>query len=104
MFEPFTKGSSPSDDLSGNIGLGLYIVREIARAHQGKDMCSRADTGTSFVVKLPRHPPGEQRCGQGGVMPWVECIAAPAGARIRPAREGGIGAPLAREFTASKQR
>jgi len=57
VFEPFTKGSSPSDDLSGNIGLGLYIVREIARAHQGKvDVCSRADKGTSFIVKLPRHP------------------------------------------------
>ena len=60
VFEPFTTGASPAEALNEHIGLGLYIVREIARAHQGTvDVCSRADHGTSFVVKLPRRSRGE---------------------------------------------
>ncbi len=55
VFEPFTKGASPAEGLNENVGLGLYIVREIVRAHEGTvDVCSRAGHGTSFVVKLPR--------------------------------------------------
>lgn len=58
VFEPFVKGASSTDAPTANVGLGLYIVREIARAHQGAvDVCSRAGHGTSFVVKLPRRPP-----------------------------------------------
>jgi K+-sensing histidine kinase KdpD len=53
IFDPFARG--PGEDRKVNVGLGLYIVREIARAHGGTvDVCSRADKGTSFAVKLPR--------------------------------------------------
>lgn len=51
IFEAFRRGSTPTQGL----GLGLYIVREIARAHGGNaTVTSTADAGTTFVVRLPR--------------------------------------------------
>jgi two-component system, sensor histidine kinase and response regulator len=53
LFEPFQR----SDSNIGGLGLGLYIVREIARAHQGTvEVDSTARGGTSFIVTLPRDP------------------------------------------------
>ncbi|MEX0738878.1 MAG: sensor histidine kinase [Pseudohongiella sp.] len=41
----------------GNIGLGLYIVREIATAHDGSvQVTSSRAAGTDFTVRLPREP------------------------------------------------
>jgi signal transduction histidine kinase len=40
-----------------SMGLGLYIVREIARGHGGTiDVESSGDAGTTFTLRLPRHP------------------------------------------------
>jgi len=40
------------------VGLGLYIVDHIVRAHGGTvDVVSTAEQGTIFVVRLPREPP-----------------------------------------------
>ena len=40
---------------SQGVGLGLYIVREIMRAHGGSvDVRSSAASGTRFVLELPR--------------------------------------------------
>ena len=52
LFEPFRRG----DNSSAGLGLGLYIVREIVRAHHGTvSVHSDADTDrTAFVVELPR--------------------------------------------------
>jgi signal transduction histidine kinase len=59
IFEPFKRGLDTPGSPSGNVGLGLYIVKEIVEAHDGKvDVCSRDGKGTSFVVKLPRASPG----------------------------------------------
>jgi signal transduction histidine kinase len=39
----------------GSIGLGLYIVREIATAHGGTaELASSAAQGTTATVRLPR--------------------------------------------------
>jgi hypothetical protein len=35
-------------------GLGLFIAREIARAHGGEIEVERGDDGTLFEVRLPR--------------------------------------------------
>lgn len=54
LFDPFRRGSSRSG--SRNLGLGLYIVREIVLAHGGKISVSSSqehDT-TTFTVDLPR--------------------------------------------------
>lgn len=41
----------------GNIGLGLYIVREIVTAHAGSvHVTSSLEAGTDFTVRLPRQP------------------------------------------------
>lgn len=53
IFEPMTRGSDTSAGRS--VGLGLYIVREIAKAHAGQTrVTSSAEEGTTFTVEFPR--------------------------------------------------
>jgi signal transduction histidine kinase len=53
VFEPFKRGARGSG--SRNLGLGLYIVHQIAVAHGGSvDARSSAEDGTEFRVILPR--------------------------------------------------
>ncbi|TFZ01200.1 CHASE domain-containing protein [Ramlibacter rhizophilus] len=54
LFEPLRQGSSVGAR-GRNIGLGLYIVQQIARAHGGRVHCSSSrEAGTLFTVELPR--------------------------------------------------
>ncbi|HYF42239.1 MAG TPA: PAS domain-containing sensor histidine kinase [Ramlibacter sp.] len=51
LFEPMVRGAQHS---SGGVGLGLYIVRQIAKAHGGEVSVASADpAGTTFTVRLP---------------------------------------------------
>jgi signal transduction histidine kinase len=53
LFEPFSRGHSDRSPLG--LGLGLYIVRQVAIAHDGTvDVESKAETGTVFTLRLPR--------------------------------------------------
>lgn len=55
LFEPLRQGDSRAGVPSRNIGLGLYIVRQIALAHGGTVECrSHEGRGTTFRVVLPR--------------------------------------------------
>ncbi|HET7754873.1 MAG TPA: GAF domain-containing protein [Anaeromyxobacteraceae bacterium] len=56
MFEPFRRGERRADDgSSSSVGLGLFIVREIVRAHGGSiEVSSAAGEGTTFTARLPR--------------------------------------------------
>lgn len=56
IFEPMVHHSRHiSDELSGGLGLGLFIVREIVKAHGGTvQVSSPASEGTTFSVRLPR--------------------------------------------------
>jgi len=55
LFDPFRRGSVRAQD---SLGLGLYIVQQIVRAHGGSiEVRSTAQEGTTFRVQLPRTPP-----------------------------------------------
>lgn len=55
IFEPLTRGAGGRQSSSeGSLGLGLYIAREIARAHHGEIEANSDDTETVFSVSLPR--------------------------------------------------
>jgi signal transduction histidine kinase len=50
LFVPFKRPR----DAQGGLGLGLYIARQIAKAHGGDiDVVSSEDAGTTFTVTLP---------------------------------------------------
>jgi signal transduction histidine kinase len=60
IFDPLKRASVRADSRSSGegLGLGLFIVREIARAHGG-DVEVHVNRGeTTFAVRLPRHEPG----------------------------------------------
>jgi len=57
LFEPFQKG----DRSPGGLGLGLFIVREIVKAHDGTVAVSSSIAGTIFTVRLPRRHAHEGR-------------------------------------------
>ena len=69
LFDPLTRadgveGASDSQVAGANLGLGLYVVREIATAHGGTVEVSSNDSCTRFELRLPRicvrrlaHPP-----------------------------------------------
>lgn len=55
LFDPFRTARQRSNPTKG-VGLGLYIVRELVRAHGGTvEVVSDEATGTTFRVELPRH-------------------------------------------------
>ena len=51
LFDPFQRGRG--GEHPGGLGLGLYIVREIVRAHGGTIEVASAAAGTTFRVSLP---------------------------------------------------
>ncbi len=64
LFEPFRRGGGEGSD--GSIGLGLFIVREVVRAHGGAVEVRSDEGGTAFTVRLPRGVAGAARAPAGG--------------------------------------
>jgi PAS domain S-box-containing protein len=61
VFEPFRSGPQEAANARESMGLGLFIVREIVRAHGGiVEVESDAEHGTTFTVSLPGRPPGRR--------------------------------------------
>jgi sigma-B regulation protein RsbU (phosphoserine phosphatase) len=54
IFDPFERGRT--NGVSEGLGLGLYIVQQIVRAHRGTITVKSDDTGTTFRVSLPIVP------------------------------------------------
>ncbi len=55
IFEPFYRSAHASEQ-HGGVGLGLSLVRSIARQHGGSVQClERIGGGARFVASLPRH-------------------------------------------------
>jgi signal transduction histidine kinase len=54
LFEPFSRGSQTAETIKVSLGLGLYIVRELVRAHAGTvEVHSTREAGTTFTLRLP---------------------------------------------------
>ena len=52
LFEPLKRGAA--NERHHGMGLGLYIVREIAKGHGGTAEARSDDRETVFTVRLPR--------------------------------------------------
>ncbi|MDB5957295.1 ATP-binding protein [Ramlibacter sp.] len=54
LFEPMVRGAGAAASGAKGVGLGLYIVREILRAHGGEvRVTSTPEEGTAFVLRFP---------------------------------------------------
>jgi signal transduction histidine kinase len=53
LFEPLRRGRSLSSNITGSIGLGLFISQEIARAHGGAITVVSSEKSTTFTAHLP---------------------------------------------------
>ena len=60
LFEPFRRDErEATTSRTSGLGLGLFITREIVRAHGGSiEVTSNEGRGTTFSVTLPRQGPG----------------------------------------------
>ena len=59
LFDPLVRaeredGGADSQIAGANLGLGLYVVREIAKAHGGSVQVTSDDSATRFELRLPR--------------------------------------------------
>lgn len=66
LFQPLVRGEA-GDPTGASLGLGLFIVREIATAHGGSVDVEPSDTGTTFRLRLPRTADGTQTSAIGGM-------------------------------------
>ncbi|XHF30344.1 ATP-binding protein [Corallococcus exercitus] len=58
LFQAMRRGDHGKDRSSRSVGLGLYIVQQVARAHGGHvSAVSSDEAGTTFTVRLPRDAP-----------------------------------------------
>lgn len=61
IFDPLKRGVDRNDSSNrGSLGLGLFIVREIARAHGGEVEVQSDNGMTVFTMRLPRGGAPEQ--------------------------------------------
>ena len=67
LFEPYQRGKGAELSHPRGLGLGLFIVREIARAHGGTVEARSGDKeGTIFTIRLPKRPPPPPAGGRPG--------------------------------------
>lgn len=87
IFEPWVRapidGADMADRSSTNLGLGLFIAREIVNAHGGTIVAaSSADAGTRVTIHLPRTD----------AIPAAAAMPPPADAVLTPRRAGRLAA------------
>lgn len=57
LFEPLSRGGTTAAiGEETSLGLGLFIVREIAKAHRGEVTASSSEESTAFTMRLPKVP------------------------------------------------
>jgi signal transduction histidine kinase len=55
MFDPFVRGEESRSKVTGGIGLGLMLVRQVAEAHGGSVKAENRD-GLRITLRLPARP------------------------------------------------
>ncbi len=53
LFDPLKRGLNSGHNPNGGLGLGLYIARQVAKAHNGEISARCEDDKTVFFVRLP---------------------------------------------------
>ena len=72
VFEPFLRVETSRNRGTGGTGLGLGIVRSIARLHGGKvRLRNRTAGGLDAELKLPRRPADQGAAGVPGALPGI---------------------------------
>jgi signal transduction histidine kinase len=61
IFEPFVRANLRQHSTTGNLGLGLYIAKQIVLSHGGTLDVHSTEGTTAFVMRIPRSPSGH-RC------------------------------------------
>jgi signal transduction histidine kinase len=61
IFNPLVQIETKDDNASSNLGLGLYIAREIVLMHGGTIRAESDGAGTVFSARLPRSQPEQRR-------------------------------------------
>src|SRR5262249_34512128 len=70
IFDPFRQVEAGACVDPRSVGLGLYIVKQIVMAHGGPVGGKSPDgDGTTFTVRLPRHPETGRSAGHGSLKP-----------------------------------
>jgi PAS domain S-box-containing protein len=57
IFEPFRRGPQRKTSTRENLGLGLYIAKQIVGSGGGTLAAYSSDGATTFLMRLPRKPP-----------------------------------------------
>ena len=58
IFDPLVQLGDPSSPRDGNLGLGLFIAREISEGHGGGIGVVSTDRSTTFTIRIPRNAQG----------------------------------------------
>jgi signal transduction histidine kinase len=71
LFEPYQLHAGSGIGRGGRVGLGLglFIVREVLRAHGGVVAVRSDESGTRFVTRWPRHPVPRQTAPESSPSP-----------------------------------
>ena len=78
VFKRFWRGEKSRSRTTGGAGIGLAIVHELVRAHDGRiDVESRPGEGSTFRVWLPAAGPSELHDNRRGASPDLQTRAGP---------------------------
>jgi signal transduction histidine kinase len=78
VFDRFWRSDRSRSRATGGSGIGLAVVRELVRAHQGRvELRSEVGQGTIARVVLPAGVPAPEGPAPGRAAP-VRAVAAPA--------------------------
>jgi sigma-B regulation protein RsbU (phosphoserine phosphatase) len=95
IFEPMVRGAT-SDSVARSVGLGLYIVRAIAAAHEGEVSVASGPDRTTFAFTFPTGDGAGLVQGEGDGLADSKKDSQPAATPSGPPTATSVRLPLAR--------